>query len=86
MPAMGRELTVLGKVAKAEKGKVIGPIKGERGVYLVIVDEVVEAAATTDFTPTKRNLSAQLASRAQNESINALKERIDINDLRYNFY
>jgi len=86
MPAMGRELTVLGKASKAEKGKVIGPLKGERGVYLVIVDEVVEGPATTDFSPTKNNLSAQLAGRAQNESINALKERIDINDLRYNFY
>lgn len=86
MPAMGRELTVLGKVAKAEKGKLIGPLKGERGVYLLIVDEMVDAPATQDFSPIKNNLSAQLAGRAQNESINALKERIDINDLRYNFY
>lgn len=86
MPAMGRELTVLGKVSKAEKGKVLGPIKGERGVYLVVVDEATEAPATTDFTPTKRNLSAQLGSRAQNESVNALKERIEITDMRYNFY
>ena len=86
MPAMGRELTVLGKASIAEKGKVVGPLKGERGVYLLIVDEVVEAAAATDFKPTQRNLSAQLASRAQNESINALKERIDITDMRYNFY
>jgi len=86
MPAMGRELAVLGKASKAEKGKVIGPLKGERGVYLVIVDAIVEAPATTDFSPNKINMSAQLASRAQNESINALKERIDINDTRYNFY
>lgn len=86
MPAMGRELTVLGKASKAATGKVVGPIKGERGVYLVIVDNVVEAPETNDFTPAKMNLGSQLASRAQNESINALKERIEITDMRHNFY
>lgn len=86
MPAMGRELTVLGKISKAEKGKLLAPIKGERGVYVVQLDAVVENPANGDVESVKRNLSAQYSSRAQNETLNALKERITVDDLRHNFY
>lgn len=86
MPSMGRELNVLGKITKAKIGEMLPPIKGERGVYLVVVDSVSTAPGMDNVEAMKMNLGMQISQRAQNEALAALRERVEITDKRYQFY
>jgi peptidyl-prolyl cis-trans isomerase D len=86
MPSMGRELNVLGKITKAKIGEMLPPIKGERGVYLVVLDSVSTAPGMDNIEAMKMNLGMQISQRAQNEALSALRERVEITDKRYQFY
>lgn len=86
VPGMGKEPNVVGAVAVLKTGEFSKPIKGVSGVYVVVVDNVVEAPEVTDFTQNKKQLNQSLSARADYEVYEALKEKADIEDNRVKFY
>ena len=86
VPGMGKEPEVVGTVTAMKSAQVSKPIKGLSAVYVVVVDNVVEAPEVTDFAPVKKQLAQTLASRADYEVYEALKEKAEIQDNRVKFY
>jgi peptidyl-prolyl cis-trans isomerase D len=86
VPGIGREPKVLGAVFAIPKGSTSSPIKGETGVFVVQVDEVVEPAAITDYSFFKNQLSTNLTNRVAYEVFEALKDNANITDNRFKFY
>ncbi len=86
IPGMGKEPEVLGTIAALKVATVSKPVKGLSGVYVVYVDNVVEAPEVTDFAPAKKQLAQTLASRADYEVYEALKDKAEVKDNRVKFY
>jgi peptidyl-prolyl cis-trans isomerase D len=86
LTGIGREPIINGTLFALGKGKLSKPLKGERGVYVVVVDELTTAPKDADLNPSKQALANQLAARGSNEAFNAKKEMIEINDNRHLFY
>ena len=86
IPGMGKEPEVLGTISALKAAAVSKPVKGLAGVYVVYVDNVVEAPEVTDFTAAKKQLEQTLASRADYEVYEALKDKAEVKDNRVKFY
>jgi peptidyl-prolyl cis-trans isomerase D len=86
IPGMGKEPEVLGTIAALKAAQVSKPVIGLSGVYVVYVDNVVEAPEVTDFTALKKQLEQTLASRADYEVYEALKDKAEVKDNRVKFY
>ncbi len=86
IPGMGKEPEVLGTIAALKAATVSKPVKGLSGVYVVYVDNVVEAPEVTDFAPAKKQLAQTLSSRADYEVYEALKDKAEVKDNRVKFY
>jgi len=88
IPGLGFEPTVIAESVNNEKNKVIGPIKGENGVFIIEVSIITPAMDITkvDLKPEKERLSSDLRNRAVYQVINALKESSNITDERSKFY
>lgn len=87
VPGLGREEEVSGYVfAAPKKSQLSKVIKGEMGVYVIKVDEVVEPAASADNFKTNRDqLTQQTKQRADYELFEALKDKADVKDNRAKF-
>lgn len=86
LTGIGREPVVSGTLFTLGKGKMSKPLKGDRGVYVVVVDELTPAAEQGDLEPSKQALRNQLAARGSNEAFNAKKELVKQEDNRHLFY
>jgi len=86
IPGVSREPKVIGTVFGSAKGKLLGPIDGERGVYVVFVDNFVDALPLPDYSETKNNLYNANKSRVDNEFLEGLKKSAKIVDNRILFY
>lgn len=86
LSGIGREPVINGTIFVLGQGKLSKPLKGERGVYVVVVDGLTPAPKDADLTPSKQAVSNQLAARGTNEAFNAKKEMIEIADNRHLFY
>jgi peptidyl-prolyl cis-trans isomerase D len=85
IPNYGHEAKVTGTIFAAKKGVVAGPVQGEQGVYVFVLDQMKDAPATTDYTNQKRQMQMYFQSRAGMLS-NILQEKADIKDNRLVFY
>lgn len=83
---IGNEPRVLGTVFALTPGKLSKPIKGENGIYVVIVDKFNEPAPQTDVTTTQKQLADSRKQRSEYEVFNALKEKANVIDNRGKFY
>jgi peptidyl-prolyl cis-trans isomerase D len=63
-------------------GSMLNPIKGVTGVYVVIVDEIIAAPETTDFTADKLSLTNIRASGVDQAVIKALRDKANVIDNR----
>ena len=86
IPNLGREQEVSGRLFTVSKGKNSEALKGENGVYMFSVLEVKEPAVKTDFKEQIGTLQAQFRNRADNEILEALKEKANIVDNRIKFF
>lgn len=82
----GPEPSVIGAISAIKKGSVSKPIKGEQGVYVVLVDEVIAAPENTDFRFIKMQASSKFNQRVENGLFEAIKEKSKIDDNRHIFY
>ncbi len=88
IPGLGFEPAVIAEAVSNEKNKVVGPIKGEKGVYVIEVSIITPAMeiAEASLKPEITKLSGDLRNRAVYQVINALKESTEITDERSKFY
>ncbi|MEN9369958.1 MAG: hypothetical protein RI952_823 [Bacteroidota bacterium] len=86
IPGISREPEVVGNVFAMAKGKISKPIVGGRGVYVVSVDNFVEAMQLPDYNAKKSEMASIAKSRVDQELMEALKNKADIKDNRVRFY
>jgi len=63
-------------------GSMLNPIQGVTGVYVIIVDEIVAAPETTDYTTDKLSLTTTRLSGVDQAVIKALREKANVVDNR----
>lgn len=85
IPNYGHEAKLTGQIFSAKKGALTGPVQGEQGVYVFILDNMKEAPATTDFANQKKQMALYFQGRA-GMLPNVLQEKADIEDNRLIFY
>lgn len=79
----GNEPEVIGKLfTKVPTGSMTKPIKGNTGVYVIIVESETKAPETLDFTMQRTNMLLARAGAADGLVIKALREKADIKDNR----
>jgi peptidyl-prolyl cis-trans isomerase D len=82
----GFEGSVVGSLMTLKAGQLSKPIKGNAGVYVIVVNNFNEPTLPKEFKESANQLKTQLQGRAQYEVENALKEKADITDHRGRFY
>ena len=85
-PMLGREPNVLGKIFTMNVGDLSIPIKGESGVFIVQIDNIMEAPEMQNALEMKQQLMQERSSRVSFSVFEALKERVEIEDNRYKIY
>ena len=82
----GSEPKVVGTAFGLKEGETSGLINGSKGVYMVRVDKVTDAASLDNYQAIANRLSNSRGAAVQNKVFNALKETADIEDNRARFY
>lgn len=72
--------------AYAPVNSVVGPLKGNMGVYVADVANRTQGTETYDAETQKRMILNQNAYRLQMQSMEVLKEKLGAQDNRYKFY
>jgi len=79
----GNEPEVVGYINAVDKPNVmLRPIQGVSGVYVIIIDEIIPAPETTDYTADQMTLRMGRQANADNLVIRALREKADVVDNR----
>jgi peptidyl-prolyl cis-trans isomerase D len=84
--SVGNEPRLLGYLFGAEKKKIVGPIKGNTGIYVFMVENVDEQKVPEDLTEAKLRLLNQSTGSADMRINDALRKAADIQDFRYKFF
>jgi peptidyl-prolyl cis-trans isomerase D len=85
VPGYGREVKLTGKIFTMKKGQLSAPIQGEQAVYVVILDGIKDAPATTDFENQRRQMAMNFQNRA-GQIPTLLEEKAKVTDNRPLFY
>lgn len=84
---VGREPAVVGTIFTLEPGVISQPIAGNAGVYRIIVDEIIEAAGTQNYSPYITPIINNFNSRIDNNYVyRALEEKAGVEDNRILYY
>ena len=85
VPGAGVEPALIGAASVAEQNVISGPVKGNNGVYLIDVNNVIPGKSE-DSKLIKERLLATFQMRGTYEAYEALKKKANIIDKRYKFY
>ena len=85
IPGMGQELRINGMASTLQQGQMSIPIEGQTGVFVIQIQSVTPAPATTDYSAIKAQLDQENSSAA-GLLLEALKDKFGIVDKRYKFY
>ena len=85
---LGFEPAVVSEAVNAEKNKIVGPIKGDNGVFIIEVSIITPSMdiAKIDLKPEINKIAGDLRNRAIYQVTKALKESSEITDERSKFY
>jgi len=83
---ISRENEVVGHVFTSPAGQLAGPFQGNFGVYVVIVDNIIDAPAKENYMAEERSDKQAWANRVSNSLYDALRKQADIEDNRILFY
>ena len=86
IPNYGREAELVGTVFGMKTGQMTAPIKGNMGVYIVLIDQITEPLPTKDYSNEKSQLSSFFMGMAPREIPAILEEKAGIKDNRVSFY
>jgi parvulin-like peptidyl-prolyl isomerase len=79
----GPEMKALGSVATAKGAKLLSPVKGSYGIYLIQVDNVTSTPIDANITKQRMDMEAQQKVRY---IIEVLKENANIEDNRVMYF
>ena len=82
----GMEGNLVGRILTMKPNTLSKPMKGQTGVYMVVVNNFNEPTKPKDFKEQQKQAAQQLQSRSQYEVFNALREKANITDNRGKFY
>lgn len=85
LPNAGIEPAVIGTAVSSPEGKIMGPVKGNTGIFLLNVN-AVNNDGVADLKTEKNRLVNSYRSRAYYETFEALKKNADLQDKRSKFY
>lgn len=86
IPYMGMERTILGTAFGMKLNKLSEPLKGENGVYVIMVTKISEATLPKDLKQFRDEAMAPLRSRAEYEAPAGLKDEANVVDNRVQFF
>lgn len=86
VPGVGQENKVVGSIFGSQPGKLSATIKGERGVYIYVLNNLSKPAALNNTFKQKEQLTQTIEQRAANEAFKVLREKADIEDNRARFF
>ncbi len=86
IPAAGVEPAVIAAASSANEGFLSGPIKGNNGIFIISVNNVISNQQGQNIETLRNRLITTFEARASFEVYEALKEASDIVDKRYKFY
>ncbi|MCW1735817.1 peptidylprolyl isomerase [Anaerorudis cellulosivorans] len=66
--------------------KLMGPAKGNMGVFVVNVDNRTQGTETYDPKIQKNSMQSEITYRLQMQSMEVLKDKLEVKDNRYRFY
>jgi peptidyl-prolyl cis-trans isomerase D len=85
VPGAGVEPALIGAASVADQNVVNGPVKGNNGVFMINVNNIV-TANSEDLKLLKERLTATYQMRGTYEAYEALKKKANVIDKRYKFY
>lgn len=83
---LGFEPTLNAVSAYAPVNAVVGPLKGNMGVYVTSVTDRTQGSETYDADLQKRSMLNENAYRLQMQSVEVLKQKLGVEDNRYKFF
>ncbi|MBN2597248.1 SurA N-terminal domain-containing protein [Labilibaculum sp.] len=87
IPGAGIEPKVISTASMLEKGKISSPVKGNQGVYmLVITNENSDEVSDVTVQAFKSRLEQGYQYRTNYQAFQALKDNANVIDKRYKFY
>lgn len=87
IPGAGIEPKVISTAAMLEKGKISSPVKGNQGVYmLVVTNENKDEVSDITVKAFKTRLEQGYQYRTNYQAFQALKDNANVIDKRYKFY
>ncbi len=84
IPNAGMEPSVIAAATTSPEGKIVGPIVGNSGVFVLTVSAINKEEG--DLASEKNRMLSSYASRAYYEAYEALKKNAEIKDKRAKFY
>lgn len=87
LPNYGYEPKLVGTIPYAKPNVLSGPVKGNAGVYVYVVEAVTEAPQmTTDIKDLKKQLASTNQGRVDMGVYNSLLKKANVEDKRYRFF
>jgi len=83
---LGNELNVIGAVASLKDGQTSQVIRGNEGVYVVMLEASSDVEIPATFADYKAKQVKSKATSARFEVVPAIKKTVKIEDKRYKFY
>lgn len=85
IPAAGIEPKVIGAASSLPEGVLSEPIQGNNGVYVLVVNKIIESDEINTLT-TRNRLNMMRQSRVYSEAYEALLDASNIKDNRHKFF
>ncbi len=85
IPGVGVEPSLIAAATTASEGNISGPIKGDAGVFMITVKQIIPAGEETKEIA-KNVLLSTYSNRAMSETVSSLHKAADVKDMRSKFY
>lgn len=82
----GSEPAVIGRASSLEVGQIAGPIKGDRGVYVISVGSRAPAAELQSYESEQIRVETNIANEAATKVLSSLKNSAKVVDNRRRFF
>lgn len=86
LPGVGAEPAVVGQASVLAVNTLSDPIKGNGGVFVIVVDERIPAEIPQEMSMTQRQIKNSFNSKVNNELFPALEKKAKVEDNRFLFY
>jgi len=83
---IGREPVVVGTLFESKKGDLVGPVKGNYGVYVAVIDDITPAPEKADLSMERMQQESGFANRATGQIYDVIKKAAKIKDNRKNYF